>query len=212
MTKEQKAKEIIAKIRKGSYEDWVERIGEGLEEYASIKTKKLVNALRRIEQMSDPGSYERAVYEMKSLASEALASYTGPAEGEKDYSDSNKERIISEYKQLMNIIYSYAERHPHIRLGESMVQFTVDRAKKYDELLAGKEPEKKDPWISVEERLPEKGQIVLAYIPACPYTDFVECFELVTLIDKEGRRSGIYTYWFPLPKSPAAANQEGNEK
>jgi len=37
--------------------------------------EKLVKALRKIEQMSDPGNYEKAIIEMKSIATQAIADY-----------------------------------------------------------------------------------------------------------------------------------------
>lgn len=52
MTKEQKAKEIIAKIRKGSHEDWVQWVGDGLEEYAAIKLEENRIRMSEAEQHS----------------------------------------------------------------------------------------------------------------------------------------------------------------
>jgi hypothetical protein len=36
------------------------------------ENQKLIEALKKIEQMSDPGSYEKAIIEMKSIATNAL--------------------------------------------------------------------------------------------------------------------------------------------
>lgn len=46
------------------------------------KSQKLAEALEMIEQMSDPGSYEKAVYAMKSIASDTLSSWNEGKEGE----------------------------------------------------------------------------------------------------------------------------------
>lgn len=50
----------------------------------STSPEPLREALRQIEQMSDPGSYERAIVDMKQIASKALASHTvsGDEQGE----------------------------------------------------------------------------------------------------------------------------------
>lgn len=85
---------------------------------------------------------------LKKIAAEALASYAGSAEGEKEYSDMDKSRVLREATSLLDIVHEYTQHHTDIKVGDSMVRFTVERAKKYDELIA-KEPEKKDPWIKL---------------------------------------------------------------
>lgn len=45
---------------------------------AEEKVQILVEALRKIEQMSDPGSYEKAIIDMKSTASKALNKFKNP--------------------------------------------------------------------------------------------------------------------------------------
>lgn len=47
-----------------------------LEDATQQRIEQLEKALRLIEQMSDPGSYEKAVYEMKSIASDTLNQQT----------------------------------------------------------------------------------------------------------------------------------------
>lgn len=49
-------------------------------------------------------------------------------------------RVLRYWKEsaiiLLNKISEYAEKHPDIRLGESMVDFVINRARKYDQVAA----------------------------------------------------------------------------
>jgi len=49
-----------------------------------IRTTGMEEALKQIAEMSDPGSPERAIVEMKRIASDALSASTPPKEGWKD--------------------------------------------------------------------------------------------------------------------------------
>lgn len=75
-------KYLNGKVNTHEYGLLEEAWGAAATKYAQWKVKhdelkeraeKMYAALKKIEQMSDPGSYEKAVYEMKSIASEALA-------------------------------------------------------------------------------------------------------------------------------------------
>ena len=57
---------------------------------------------------------------------------------------------------------------------------------------------RKQEWISVEERLPERGESVLVY--SSKYYPIVECRDLVTYM-RMGNYSGV-THWMPLPERP----------
>ena len=69
-------------------------------------------------------------------------------------------------------------------------------------------------WISVEDRLPEKGQIVLfhqkdGFICCAEY--FAENLILSTglLIDNDCWEAEEVTHWMPLPESPDSRQPEG---
>ena len=48
------------------------------------------------------------------------------------------ERWKAEATTLLNIIYDYTNNHPECKAGMSQVQFAVDRASQYDELIQKK--------------------------------------------------------------------------
>jgi hypothetical protein len=57
---------------------------------------------------------------------------------------------------------------------------------------------KQSEWISVDERLPERGESVLVY--SSKYDPIVECRDLVTYM-RMGNYSGV-THWMPRPEPP----------
>lgn len=61
----------------GEMEQW-------LKNYANSTKGQLVNALRQIEQMSDPGDYYKAICDMKSIATNALTGDESAAGREED--------------------------------------------------------------------------------------------------------------------------------
>lgn len=52
----------------------------GATEWAG-RAQGLIEALKQIEQMSDPGDYWKAIFEMKSIASDAIAKYKEVSNG-----------------------------------------------------------------------------------------------------------------------------------
>lgn len=63
-------------------------------------------------------------------------------------------------------------------------------------------------WISVKERLPEGGYLLLAVrYPTASETILGSCDSDGNFIDEDGyyfghQRNGIVTHWMPLPKPP----------
>lgn len=60
-------------------------------------------------------------------------------------------------------------------------------------------------WISVEERLPEKGRVVLVYISdrkSIMLTHFFDDFSLVRVGMESGFSGHGVTHWMPLPEPP----------
>lgn len=71
-------------------------------------------------------------------------------------------------------------------------------------------------WISVQERLPEKGILVLAYSPEWDFLDnhFSERQHVTSVVDYTGKRTFTWfnwdisqktTHWKPLPTPPASS-------
>lgn len=76
-------------------------------------------------------------------------------------------------------------------------------------------------WISVEERLPEVGQKVLAYRPTAhlhndsPVTDCVYTGEITTSwegVEHHFSRINHPTHWMPLPDAPGNAQSRKGER
>lgn len=71
-------------------------------------------------------------------------------------------------------------------------------------------------WVSVEERLPENGQIVLfhqkdGFIYCAEYFAGKELMSPEWIIDNDSWNAKVVTHWMPLPEPPDSRPPEGEE-
>lgn len=103
------------------------------------------------------GHYGRLFHRIhRVIANTALAPYADAVPQE----DLQKEvEVLRQWKKeamaVYDPIHEYAQHHPDIKLGASMVSFVVDRAKMYDKMQRQVTGKSAGVWVKHSERLPE---------------------------------------------------------
>lgn len=103
------------------------------------------------------------------------------------------DRILHKYVDISPRQYAskeFSERYRDMGIDIDLVGITTD--------LLNEGYRKQSGWISVEERLPERGESVLVY--SSKDNPIVECRDLVTYM-RMGNYAGV-THWMPLPEPP----------
>lgn len=154
----------------------VEMTLAAMEEYAAVRAMHLVEGLEKVIHASNAGrTLSQIDSHVASIARKYLSSYTGdqkpsfvdfarsggiignePGEQPKISTISKSERReLEELRQwkreameTYGPIHEYAQNHPKSRLGMSMVEFVVERARKYDEKQTAEQPAQQPALVS----------------------------------------------------------------
>lgn len=81
-----------------------------------------------------------------------------------------------EMTHIINPILDYGQEHPEMKLGKSISEFVLSRAKQYDELKAlSSGVETAGVWVKANDRLPEPGLITWRWLDkAASYSGYDE--------------------------------------
>lgn len=186
------------------------------------KAEEIKQILLKIQQMSDPGSAENAIIDMKILAGNGLKlmeqSATHPKEGSagvwRKASEGlpDKVRVNVKYKGYANIIYNYKKDEWCFDDSEGMIVFPKDweHIEWLDESQSSASPTAdgmEGGWISVEDRLPEGIYVpcLVCNMDAPEYNKHVfvaSFFGQTKSFSTDNKFIGTITHWRPLPAPP----------